>query len=141
MEYPIQALAHENSLEDFLRLGLTNSLVRLYIWNNQAWQLAHGYCNNEGMFVYEVNSKDILDMAHKHISEFSFIGTVENFYQGRNTILSSLNIPLPQIDQKENITPGRPMLEHLPESTLELLRELTQLEQPLYDSVNSKYVH
>jgi len=44
-EYNIYKLAQTLTLEKFLQLGFSEPIIKACIWNNQAWQLAHGYGN------------------------------------------------------------------------------------------------
>ena len=44
-EFEIYKKARDLNLHDFLAAGLTDRCVRKNIWNNQVWQLAHGYAH------------------------------------------------------------------------------------------------
>ncbi len=136
-EFPIYKIAKSNSLENFLELGLEQYNVRGYIWNAQAWQLAHGYCNCDGKGLPQFSETEIQDLAYKHINSFSFVGTVENFLRGRDKVFKALGIPLPIVNRKLNATAKRPAVKELPKSTQYLLHKLTELEQPLYECVAS----
>ncbi|MDR2893477.1 MAG: sulfotransferase family 2 domain-containing protein [Deltaproteobacteria bacterium] len=133
--YHVYALAHEKSLEEFLQLGLTDPAIKGYIWNNQAWQLAHGYSNNNGRGLLKFSEDEISELALKNIKTFSFVGTMENFQRDFDIVLKALDIPLPKKILKENVGNNRPAVKDLPESTQELLRKLTAIEQPIYDFI------
>ncbi|MEG6505682.1 sulfotransferase family 2 domain-containing protein [Nitratidesulfovibrio sp. 1201_IL3209] len=137
-ESPIYKIAQGCSLEEFLKMGFERSDVRLRIWNNQMWQLAHGYCSCEGRGQETFSPKDIEELAYKNIRKFSFVGTVDNFRHDRDRILSDLGMQLLKVDVRDNVTPGRPAIKDLPLSTRQLLEKLTALEQPLYDEIASK---
>ena len=135
----IYALAQKHSLDDFLRFALANThealQVKSLIRNQQAWMLAHGMCNSDGRHRERFSEAEIQELAFKHLENFNHIGVTENFKQDRDIILKALGIPLPEQNLKYNATSTRAKMNELPDSTLNLLSELTAMEQPIYDWV------
>lgn len=136
--FPINALAKEKPLEEFLRLGLSELPIYGYIWNIQAWQLAYGYCNYEGKGLSQFQPQDLIELAVKHLENFSFVGTLENFQQGRDTILRNLGIPLPDINSVENATIERTTIADLTDEEFILLQELTAADRFIYELVTDR---
>jgi len=113
-------------------MGLSNPEIKACIWNNQAWQLAHGYCNSNGKNVSSFSPDEIQELAIRHLNEFSFIGFAETFEKDQDHILNALDIVSPKRNVILNVNLGRPTAKDLPPSTLKLLEELTQLGRILY---------
>ena len=132
-EFPITRKAHELDLEDFLALGLTEPYIQSRIWNNQVWQLAHGYDSPHS--INDFSEETLLDRSIKNLKRFSHIGFVETFEQDMEIIMPCLGIqyskknPLP----KANTTKNRLQISELPSSTLSILNELTSLDRKLYE--------
>ena len=82
-----------------------------------------------------VAEEEIQDLAFSNLEKFSYVGTAENFVEGRDIVLNALGIPRPEENTKVNVTPKRPKVKELSASTQELLQELTKMEQPVYDLV------
>ena len=131
-EYEIYRLTQTVTLDQFLMLGLVDPSVKACIWNNQAWQLAHGYGNSSGKNISSFSPDEILELAIQHLDEFSYIGFAETFEEDRDHVLKALGIVPPLEKIVSNANPGRPTAKDLPPSTLKLLDELTQLDQILY---------
>lgn len=138
-EYEIYALAQELTLDEFLALGLEKPALKACIWNNQAWQLAHGYGNSDKRNILMFSEEEILSLAVCHLDRFSYIGFTETFETDRNVILRALGISPPEQNLISNATPGRPMSVEHPASTIELLRELTRIDRRLYEIAWRKY--
>jgi len=137
-EYDIYALAQELTLDEFLMLGLERPAVKACIWNNQAWQLAHGYGNRNGRNILRFTSSEILELAIAHLDEFSYIGFSETFEEDRDHILKQLEIVPPKRKVVSNANPNRATAKDLPPLTLKLLDELTCLDRELYAEAWSK---
>ena len=150
-QYPINQLCHELSLEEFLRAGLKNSLVKQYIWNHQTWQLACGWGDPEAVFsekdllshaisqLAQYSEQKLLADAISHLDHFSHVGFTETFEQDRDIILARLRLPAQQGKLVENITPNRPDRYILSASEQTLIKELTRLDQALYQKAWEKY--
>lgn len=131
-EYEIYALAQSLTLDQFLTLGLEQPGVKACIWNNQAWQLASGYGNSKGRNILSYSVGEILELAIRHLDDFSYIGFAETFEEDRDHILKALGIVPPKEKIVSNANPGRPTARDLPTSTLKLLDELTHMDKELY---------
>ena len=116
------------------------SLLQTCFRNHQMYQLARGYSNFDGERRRLVAEEEIQDLAFSNLEKFSYVGTAENFVEGRDIVLNALGIPRPEENTKVNVTPKRPRVKDLPASTQEMLQELTKMEQPVYDLVLKKIV-
>ncbi len=114
-------------------MGLTEPEIKACIWNNQAWQLAHGYGNSNGKNISSFSAYELLELAIQHLDEFSYIGFAETFEEDRNHILKAIGITPPLENIVINANPGRPTVKDLPPSTLRILDELTHLDRALYE--------
>lgn len=131
-EYEIYRFCQQSSLDEFLKKGLEQSEVNAYIWNNQVWQLACGFGNPGNCGLSSFGPEELLDRSIKHLDHFSHIGFTETFEKDRDKILKDLGIRPPKEKFASNANPGRPTSKDLPRSTLELLEQLTRLDQVIY---------
>jgi len=131
-EYEIYRLTQTVTLDQFLMLGLENPPVKACIWNNQVWQLANGYGHLNGRNILSFSPEEMLELAIRHLDEFSYIGFAETFEEDRDHVLKALGIVPPLEKIVSHANPGRPTAKDLPPSTLKLLEELTQLDRILY---------
>jgi hypothetical protein len=142
-EFSTYARARELDLDAFLAAVADDALIRKNLWNNQAWQLAHGYILRRGYAVpddveaADMSPADILSLALEHLDDFHHVGLAESFAADQAMILAALGIDAPAGDASSfrNATPGRPRRAQLPAGTLELITALTELDQSLYDEV------
>jgi len=134
-EWSIYALAQKLDLEGFLRTAFQDPAVKSSIWNCQVWQLAHGWANLDKRNITLWKPDELLRLAISHLDEFSHIGLTETFDQDRDKILGLLGIPVPADSIAANRSDGRPGLAELSPRILDVLEELTQLDQQLYDEV------
>ena len=125
-------------MEEFLQMGFKDPLVKDCIWNHQAWQLAYGWGNPEQRSVSCFEPDEILDLAIRHLEDFSYIGFTETFEEDRDMILAAIGIIPPKEKTVSNANPGRPTSKDLPRSTLNLLEELTHLDRALYEEAWSR---
>lgn len=132
-EFPIYKKVSEMNLENFLEAGFTDSVVRNNIWNNQVWQLAHGYASLDKRHIDDFEPQQLLDLASDHLKEFSYVGFTETFAEDRIAILEGLGLPLVEEDEAVNTNPGRPTAKDVSSRALRLLQQLTQLDQALYE--------
>jgi len=132
-QYEIYKLTQTVSLDQFLMLGLEHPVVKACIWNNQVWQLANGYGHSNGQDISSFSPEKMLELAIRHLDEFSYIGFAETFEKDRDHILKALGIAPPLEKIVLNANPGRPTVKDLPPSTLKLLDELTRLDRELYE--------
>ena len=137
-QYEIYRLTQTVTLDQFLMLGFEHPLVKECIWNNQAWQLAHGYGNSNEKNISSFSPDEIHELAILHLDEFCYIGFAETFEEDRDHVLKALGIVPPLEKIVSNANPGRPTAKDLPPSTLKLLDELTQLDWKLYKEARSQ---
>ncbi|ATX81423.1 Sulfotransferase family protein [Mariprofundus ferrinatatus] len=135
--FPMYKLAKELSLTEFLRAGLTDPMVKQRIWNNQVWQLAHGWANRDGKKVEDFEPNQLLDLALTHIECFNHVGITETFEKDRDIILNALHLPLPEEKVVSNVSSrdSKP----LSEEQAMLLKELTVLDWQLYKVVCDRH--
>lgn len=137
-EFRIYKLTQEVALDKFLAMGLEVPEVKACIWNTQAWQLAHGYGNSDGRNITRFAPEEILDLAIRHLNNFSYVGFAETFESDRDQVLKALGIAPPKGKVVSNANPGRPTAQDLPSSTRRLLERLTELDRILYNTAKSQ---
>lgn len=138
-EFPIYSKAAAHDLEGFLQAGFTDPVVRGNIWNNQVWQLAHGYASLDKRRIDDFEPAQLLDLAIGHLQELSYIGFTETFAEDRTAILKGLGLPLTEEHGTVNSMNGRPTAADVSSTALRLLGRLTQLDQLLYDEALTRY--
>jgi len=151
-EYPVNALARDNSLEDFLKLGRydaarPNPDMITRLWNNQVWLLAQGWYrpDDPGLgrerlrHILAIDPDELLMLALKHIRKFDYVGFLEDYEADSQAILRELGCRSTDALAAVNISPKRSKLTELPRSTLDLLDELTQLDRQLYEFSWSRF--
>lgn len=131
-EFDIYRRAHELNFPDFLEAAQWDPCIKKNIWNNQVWQLAHGYAHQDNRTIGDFDPTELLDLAKQHLLDFSYVGFTETFDTDAHTILKHLSIPTPLHIPKLNDLPSRPHSELLSPSVLNLLAELTALDKQLY---------
>jgi hypothetical protein len=114
-------------------------VVRSNIWNNQVWQLAHGYASLDKRQIDDFNPAHLLDLAIVHLKELSHVGFTETFAEDRIAILKGLGLPLTEENEAVNTNPGRPTAKDVSSKALRLLGQLTHLDQLLYDKAFTVY--
>lgn len=132
-EFIIYQKAHELSLAGFLEAGLHDPWVRKNIWNNQVWQLAHGYAHLDDRTIADFGEDELLRLAKEHIAELSHVGFTETFAADAAPVLRALGLPGMESMPKLNETPGRPGAEAQAPEIRALLDRLTGLDRQLYD--------
>lgn len=131
-EYDIYKMARSMSLGDFLRAGMSDPLVRMHIWNNQTWQLAHGYDYFDTRTIDDFREDDLLHLAKAHLADFSHVGFTESLERDSRRILRALGIPSPKAMPKINASQERLAAAAHPPEIRTLLRDLTELDRELY---------
>ena len=138
-EFAIYRKAHELDLPQFLEAGLTDPFMRMRIWNNQVWQLAHGYTHLDRRTVDDFSEAELLSMAKEHLLEFSHIGFTDTFDTDAAVIMAALGFPKMQQMPKLNTSPDRPDITSLSPLIRSLLDELTVLDRELYDYARTRW--
>lgn len=132
-EFEIYKKARELELTDFLEAGLTDPFMKMRIWNNQVWQIAHGYTHLDNKTIDDFKESELLCLAQENLRKFSFVGFTESFDVDAQKILSALAFPRVEQIPKLNDLPGRPKIVDLSSNIRNLLDELTVLDKQLYD--------
>lgn len=121
------------SFDEFLELGRdgeTSHPLRPQIWNNQTYQLAHGYGSD--VSIDDCEPISLLARAKRNLSSFDFVGFTETLNSDALRIFRAVG-GSPQVTSNEtNTTSERPRISDLPRSTVTLLREMTELDRELY---------
>ncbi len=137
-EFYEYSIARNVSLDTFLEMGLEDPSIKVRLWNNQVWALAHGNFARTVKKIEDFSESKLLKMAKNNLKKFSYVGMVEDFGQDRNKIFSDLQIPVPVNDTLVNATPSRPKKDDLPSSTQKLLVRLTELDCDLYETFKAE---
>lgn len=150
-EFEIYRCARENTFDEFLSLALlrevgVSEMLHHTLWNHQAWQLAFGWSpSNERLDnkklhrpdgkngLYEFGYAEIHDLAAAHLCEFNHIGFQEDFANDCRTVFSALGIRNPENTPYSNATVSRPKLADMPQSTVEKMKKLTEIDRDIYN--------
>ena len=132
-EYPVYRLAQEQPLDAFLDMALDHQPVKSYIWNYQAWQLSCGWDNLARHSILTYDPSKMIDEARAHLSKFDYVGFTETFDRDMGVIFKRLGISGAGPLLKTNVSGPRPRVTDLPSSTRNRLRQITELDQILYD--------
>lgn len=82
--------------------------------------------------------EELLDLAVRHLQEFSYVGFTETFERDRDVILGALGMPIPEAKVASNVNEGRTGLKDISRECRNLLDELTFLDRQLYEMAWSK---
>ncbi len=137
-KFALYKLSQQVTLDEFLQKGLVDPEVKNFIWNNQVWQLASGFGDVDTQSLSSFEGIELLELAIKHIDELSYIGLAETFEADRDRILRDLGIVPPEARIVSNTNLDRPTCNDLPQSTKDLLFELTELDRVLYKKAWSR---
>lgn len=129
-EFEVYDLARRLPVEDFLELGMPGAPLRSQLWNNQTWQLAHGYQGDGSIGLDTLAPEILLQRAIDHLSEFSHIGFVQTFAEDKDVIARALGFPGRVPTLRVNVSTGG-SYRHVSRRARSLLRELTTLDQEL----------
>lgn len=131
-QFEMYKLAQELNLEQFLQYAFEDPLARSRIWNNQTWQLAHGYGKQDKRSIVNFTEGELLKLAKSHLSEFDYVGFTETFDRDKKIILKKLGIVDDGSVTRLNVTKDKPSMHELPLSTRKLLDQLTELDREIY---------
>lgn len=135
--FPMYRIAHESTLGEFLERGLSDPYVRSRIWNNQTWQLAHGYSAPDRRSQGEFSPQELIDLAMAHVQEFSYVGLTEEYGDGVRAVTDLLGWSSEGEEVRENTNKDRKTAGDLSEREGSLIRELTSLDEALYQYVKA----
>ncbi len=128
-------IAQRVSLDEFLELGFTDSDIKGHICNHQTSQLAVGWGASYNL---ALDDDGLLALALQNLNDFSYVGFTETFDKDQVNILRDIGIKIPVGSFKSNSNPGRPLFDGLPQSSKDLLLELTTLDRQLYEKAWSR---
>ncbi len=132
-QFAVARAASNLGLEGFL--GSTLPEVCEMLDNQQTWQLARNYWQEDRLALRHVSDGDLLEMAKSHLAQFSRVGLTESFENDFKAILSDLDIneSLPEARQFRTADPLS--RNQLRPATLDSLRNRLALDYALIDSV------
>lgn len=139
-EYEIFALAQDCEPEDFFRLGRsTDAPYASHMWNHQTCQLAHGWgapkVGGWNIELGDIGEDEWLELAKKNLEKFNYVGLVETIEQDVSRIFTALGDDQPEELDRINVAENRKMIGDLKPTTVDMLREMTRIDQQLYDWV------
>ena len=137
-QFEIYRKARELTLPDFLEAGLTNPCIRRYIWNNQVWQLAHGFAHLDNRAIDDFSDEELVLLAKKHLGQFSFVGFTETFDTDATAVMKALRFPKIKL-QHLNANPEQYRAAELAPELRVMLDKLTQLDRALYDYARKEF--
>lgn len=135
--FPMYRIAHESTLSEFLERGLNDPYVRSRIWNNQTWQLAHGYGAPDMRGQSDFTPQAQIELAIEHVQEFSFVGLMEEYNDGVRAVTDLLGWSPDATQVCENANKERLTAKDLSDEETSLVNELTGLDKILYQYVQS----
>jgi hypothetical protein len=134
-KFEIYKMANEMDLPTFLQAGFRLPCVQESIWNNQVWQIAHGYGHLDDRAIDDFTEDELLSLAKMHIDEFSYVGFTETFATDMTVVLKALGIPKPKKLPVYNAMPDRPKVAEQSSDVKYMLDRLTELDRELYEYV------
>lgn len=96
---------------------------------DQSW----GVWRYRGTRFEQFQPDELFDLAVTHLNHFSHIGFTETYEDDVKVILPNIGIPVSNKVLHVNKTKKRPVLSSLSKSTMDILEELTELDQKLYE--------
>ena len=135
---PMYRIGRRPGLPRRLPPASDSPVVQSRIWNNQVWQLAHGWANLDKRQIDDFEPSRLLEMAQENLTAFSHVGFTEDFETDRDIILDGLGLQRPE---KKIIANARkqPSEAGLSSTEMELLEQLTALDQVLYNHAWKMY--
>lgn len=136
---PLSVAAQQNTLEDFLRLGRRESdahpEVKGAIWNNQVWQLATGRISRTGTSPSALSEDKLFETAVRNCQSLDYVGLTETFDFDQKEIFNSLIKVIRPRARHANAIPSKLRTSRISNEAQQLLGEMTELDQRLYDHV------
>lgn len=133
IQYDIYQLARDHELPDFLEQCMATPFLKMQVWNNQVWQLAHGYVPPHTANVDEFSPAELLRLAKEHLHEFSHVGFTETFAADTAPVLDALGFPPMNTLPIANVGPPRLAFADQSSEVQDLLNQLTVLDRQLYE--------
>ncbi len=79
-------------------------------------------------------SEELFERAEARLATFAAVGTTENFHSSLVKVSRALKCPAPIPFEPQNINPERTRIDNVDSATLALVRDLTRVDQRLYQS-------
>jgi len=80
----------------------------------------------------------LLESAEARLATFTAVGFTEDFMNSITRISRALDRPVPQPFERQNVAPERILTANLDETTKTVIRDLTEIDQRLYQSAISR---
>lgn len=135
--FPMYKVAKDLGLEEFLRAGSTDPMIKKRLWNNQVWQLSYGWANLENKTIDDFEPSELLTLAKENLGSFNHVGFTETFEEDRDVILRGLQLPIPNEIVMTNVS--KKPKEELSNEVINLLHGLTELDRELYTYAKNKF--
>lgn len=104
------------------------------VWNNQVWQLAHGFGQAElrdvPLTAAQMEPEALLAQAKRNLARFDAVGLVESFDADITAIFAALGAP-GMVPARSNVSDGSG-IEAISAAAQAKLDEMTELDQALY---------
>jgi hypothetical protein len=135
-QFPVARAARDLGLEGWLSSTLPE--VSEMLDNQQTWQLARNYWQEDRNALGDLSQRELLQLATSHLTEFDRVGLTETFDDDFQHILSDLDIQasIPGARQFRTVDPVSS--EQLPAHCLETLRNRLALDYELINHVQSQ---
>jgi hypothetical protein len=135
-KFAVARAASNLGLDGFL--GSTLPEVCEMLDNQQTWQLARNYWQEDRRALQHIPEVDLLEIAKSHLAEFSRVGLTESFTSDFKAILKDLNINEPPPEARQFKTVDPLSRDQLRPATLDSLKNRLELDYALIDSVRQK---
>lgn len=134
-------IAQQTTLDEFLEPRYGDTHWRA-VWNNQTFQLYQGYgadlVGETQLDAWNVPRVDLVAGAITNLKHFDFVGFQETFARDIRLVFDAVGAA-PIGERRSNVSAGSGLVEHLPSTTQRRLRELTCLDQIVYDHAVMTY--
>lgn len=132
-QFPVARAAAQLGLEGFLESRLPEVCEMLD--NQQVWQLARGYWQEDRQALAALAPRDLLAMARANLAGFDHVGLTETFDADFRRVLDALEIPDAVPEKREFETPQPIGRAQLSAGALGKLQARLALDYELLDSV------
>ena len=137
-QFAVARAASRLGLEGFL--GSTLPEVCEMLDNQQTWQLARNYWQQDRQKLKNLAAGDLLAIAESHLADFSRVGLTENFDTDFRAILDDLDIAEKLPGKKQLKTPNPLTRDQLKPAVLDALEDRLSLDYSLIETVRSQRV-
>jgi hypothetical protein len=138
-QFPAARAARDLGLEGWLSSSLPEVIEMLD--NQQTWQIARNYWQEDRNALGEMSQRELLQLAISHLTEFNRVGLTETFNDDFQQILSDLEIeaPVPTIKQFRTVDPVSS--QQLSAQSLQALRNRLALDYELIAHIRNLRQH